>query len=383
MAAGVPTYVFSHDPAAAKPVATTSHAVGAVQWLLLADGNSWGHHATVYSYAVNNPLAVALTGPAGTHLTVLSVHVGNTIAATATGSVVATQGGIWSTVASVIGQPTVTASIIGTIAASVSGTVVASVIGQPTVTASLVGVPTVVASVIGQPTVIGSVGATQLGTWSVHVGNAVNVVGSVFTTQAGATMPMRAIATLCGSVLAHPYDGALAMVRSATAVGSSTFYLATDVWTGDLSGFAVLFASSGNAQGVVRTIMSVSNSLVATVDSPWETSRVPHSGQVYKLLIDCRNATLLTLATELSSSTGTLWGMVAQYTVPQSGAATVKPWLDRVRLIDNLATSLEVYQASYWQGTAVTLTMRGTVGAKYVVTSLVGGGGFSQWAGAS
>ena len=65
-----------------------------------------------------------------------------------------------------------------------------------------------------------------------------------------------------------------------------------------------------------------------------------------------------------------------------SGTATAKPWLDRIRIIDNLQTSLEVYQATYYQGAAVTLTVRGTVGAKYIVTSLIGGS-YSQWAGAS
>lgn len=136
-------YVESLDPTGAYPVAGTyrnytSVGTGFVQHAILTDASS-DVQVRVFSYAVANPLAVGLVDKTGTHIEVFSV--------------LATQGNPpWTVVASCVGQQTVTASIVGTIAASMTGTVVASVIGQPTVTASLIGTPTIVGSVrVGPP----------------------------------------------------------------------------------------------------------------------------------------------------------------------------------------------------------------------------------------
>ena len=92
----LPVYVQSLHPTGSKPVAVSIRpsdgSSAAYQWMIFSDVNS-DVGATVRSYASSNPVAVAFTDPTGAHTTVVSVA----------GPIVA----------SLVGQPTITASVPG------------------------------------------------------------------------------------------------------------------------------------------------------------------------------------------------------------------------------------------------------------------------------
>lgn len=272
-------------------------------------------------------------------------------------------------------------------AAAVTGTVTAnqggapwSVVGSVDITlADSLGV-----AQMGAPwTVTGSVDITLADSLTVYQGAAPwTMTGSVEASVATGTRRYKHIADAVTSALAFPFDGTTAQVASSTAAGSNTLWLATDVFTGDLAGFAVMLTSSGEAQGTVRTVAgwSSADSLIIAVDSPWVASEVPASGQTYTLGLDCRNKRTLTMRTEAASSTATgMWVALGKWDVQYVGSAVQPaPAFERQRLIDVLPFSFHVVTASFWQCEEKTADVTGATLVKAYVTS-VAPQNFSMW----
>ncbi len=271
-------------------------------WIVLA-GSSGAFQGFIVTSVIGNPTVVA--------------SIAGVPAVTVTGSVVATQGGApWS----MIGSVSVTGSVGATITGSIAGTVVASVVGQVTVTASIVGVPTVVASCIGQqtvtasvignPTVIASVIGNATVTASVvgqptmtasvigQVTVTASIVGGIAVAAAVPTFTPVKIAWEVQSSLPYPYDGT-AIVRSS---GTGTVALASTVLSSDLTGLAFMFVSSCALMGQVRQVTGWSNqqSRLANVSPAWTTA--PSSGTTGILGIDVRSADRVQFKTEVASA---------------------------------------------------------------------------------
>lgn len=333
-----------------RPIAADT--VG-VQHVMVVDAAS-DVRLRVWSYAVANPMAVALTDATGAHITTLPV----------VGSAAATQAGSWTVsadqgtspwvtrasstgepqgtlVASVIGQPTVTASIAGTPA------VVASVPGQVTVTASVVGQPTVTASVVGVPSVVGSVWATPTGSWTVGVvatsGTTtglltvtsdaegpllrVHVVGS-----AGGTSPTSVYAIQQGSWTITANQGGAPW----TTVGSIGATQLGAPWTTIASIAGTLVVSAAGQPTVTASVIgqpTVTASVVGipTVVGSVTASLYATSGSALGALTarSWANGPILRAAVEVGSFAGlTVTSVVGQVTVTASvvGAPRTQPY---------------------------------------------------------
>lgn len=288
MAEGV-TYVFSHNPADAKAVATEFRPYNgvnsaAVQVVALADARS-NTLVTVGSLAQAQPLHVQLRGPVGEPLFAHSVWVANTpsvaqagapwsvvgtttvvgsltagitgtvtvtgsVGATVTGSILASQGGApWSVIGSVgvtqVTSPWVT--LPGSTGAF-QGFVVASVVGQTTTTASVVGQVTVTASVIG--TVTAAVTQTT-SPWIVQQASTGQFVGFVVASVIGGGSQVTVTNTPTANVL---------QVTSPWVVQQGS--------TGQFVGFVVASIVGG---GSSVTVTNTPTANVLQVSSPWIT----------------------------------------------------------------------------------------------------------------
>jgi hypothetical protein len=313
-------------------------------------------------------------------------------------------------VASVIGNPTVIASVSGQLTAT------ASVVGQVAVTASVSGFPTVIASVsgqlfattsvIGNPTVIasisGNIPVTQVTSpWVTFASSiaftvpqgamvgSVTVVGSVFASVVGSVVVVppsspftyAKIAWEVQSTLPYPYDGT-GICRS---VSATTTVLASDVMSSDVTGLRLMIVSSGVALGQSVALTGWATQASQQVaHAAWTVT--PASGQQYVLLLDAKDRTNVQVRTEIASNTARVYYAFGLWAAVQSGNLGLstlfpqnypKPVFDTLQAVDPLPTSFGIAVASYWPAEAKQVACTGYTGVKLYVTSATAR--FSLW----
>jgi len=255
------TYVFSHNPAESKPVATIERSFGgvssaAVQVIAVTDPDSntlW----SVRSYGQTNPAAVALTGLAGEHLTVLSAWIGNTPA-------VMQAGAPWTVVASVPGQTTVTASIAGQVmvTASIAGAVPVTVTGSVWVTNT-----PAVAQGTSPWAVTGSVQATQATSpWVSVLASGGQFIGFTVTSIVGGGSSITGSVWVTNTPSVAQAGAPWSVLASVSQVSSP--WISQQASSGQFIGFVVA-SIVGGGSSITGSVWVSNTPSVAQGTSPW------------------------------------------------------------------------------------------------------------------